>query len=128
MSLTENFKGQSEQLTNFSEVELIYYTVNKNEDNITHICYTVVCNLDNVISNTKLLKTIIATREVIKTLYSHTDVSTGFKIVSLKEFEENLIDNNSDFDNNELKNAHIIYSDNEFLTSVIEKNQTSRTR
>ena len=128
MSLTTNFKKISEQLTNFKEIELIYYTINEDNDKTT-ITYNVVCNLDNIISNEKILKTIIATRDIIKTLYSNAGVTVDYRILSLKEFEENLIDNDTfGINEDELANAHIIYSDNEFLSSAILKEQKKHTR
>ena len=128
MSLTENFKKLSDQLSNFNEVELIYYTIDEANDKTT-ISYNVVCNLENIISNTKLLKTIIATKDILKTLYAKANILVDCKIISLKEFEENVMDNEvNGYNDNELINANIIYSDNEFLSSIIERENKKRKR
>ena len=127
MSLTSNFKKISDQLTNFEEIELIYYTINE-DNNKTTITYNVICNLDNIISNEKLLKTIIATRDIIKTLYSKSGIIVDYRIQSLKDFEENLFDNDGYSFNDDLSDAQILYSNNELLSSAILKKQAKHTR
>lgn len=128
MSLTRIFQKISDQLSNFSEVELIYYTIDESDEKTT-ISYNVVCNLESIISNTKLLKTIIATKDIIRTLYAKTNIFIDYKIISLKEFEENILDNEATgYNDSELINANIIYSDNEFLSSIIEKENKKRIR
>lgn len=127
MSLTSNFKKISDQLTNFEEIELIYYTINEENDKTT-ITYNVICNLDNIISNEKLLKTIIATRDIIKTLYSKSGIIVDYRIQSLRDFEENLFDNDEYSFNDDLSDAQILYSNNELLSSAILKKQAKHTR
>lgn len=127
MSLTSNFKKISDQLTNFEEIELIYYTINEENDKTT-ITYNVICNLDNIISNEKLLKTIIATRDIIKTLYSKSGIIVDYRIQSLRDFEENLFDNDEYSFNDDLSDAQILYSNNELLSSNILKKQAKHTR
>lgn len=127
MSLTSNFKKISDQLTNFEEIELIYYTINEDNDKTT-ITYNVICNLDNIISNEKLLKTIIATRDIIKTLYSKSGIIVDYRIQSLKDFEENIFDNDGYSFNDDLSDAQILYCDNELLSSAILKKQAKHTR
>lgn len=127
MSLTSNFKKISDQLTNFEEIELIYYTINEDNDKTT-ITYNVICNLDNIISNEKLLKTIIATRDIIKTLYSKSGIIVDYRIQSLRDFEENLFDNDEYSFNDDLSDAQILYSNNELLSSAILKKQAKHTR
>ena len=127
MSLTSNFKKISDQLTNFEEIELIYYTINEDNDKTT-ITYNVICNLDNIISNEKLLKTIVATRDIIKTLYSKSGIIVDYRIQSLRDFEENLFDNDEYSFNDDLSDAQILYSNNELLSSAILKKQAKHTR
>ena len=127
MSLTSNFKKISDQLTNFEEIELIYYTINEENDKTT-ITYNVICNLDNIISNEKLLKTIVATRDIIKTLYSKSGIIVDYRIQSLRDFEENLFDNDEYSFNDDLSDAQILYSNNELLSSAILKKQAKHTR
>jgi len=127
MSLTSNFKKISDQLTNFEEIELIYYTINEDNDRTT-ITYNVICNLDNIISNEKLLKTIVATRDIIKTLYSKSGIIVDYRIQSLRDFEENLFDNDEYSFNDNLSDAQILYCDNELLSSAILKKQEKHTR
>ena len=127
MSLTSNFKKISDQLTNFEEIELIYYTINEDNDRTT-ITYNVICNLDNIISNEKLLKTIVATRDIIKTLYSKSGIIVDYRIQSLRDFEENLFDNDEYIFDDDLLNAQILYCDNELLSSAILKKQEKHTR
>ena len=137
MSPIDSFKRMSEQLINFKEVELIYYAINVDkENNSVVINFNVVCSTDNVISNIKLVQTWAAIENVIRTLYSQTNIEVNFNLVSADEYENemsgfNLISADeyeygmSGLTNEELEalkdSAIIIYSNDEFLTSMIKK-------
>lgn len=88
MQTNDSLKRISEQLSNFNEVELIYYVLSENTDNKKmFLTYNVICDLKSAISNEKLLRTFVATKEIIRTLYSKSNINLVFNIITVEEFE-----------------------------------------
>ena len=90
--LTKSLTALTEQITNNQDVELIYYTTTSDKDNITSIECTVVCNTENIIKNTNLLKLIVTNMDIIRTLYSKTQIKFNYSIKSIKAIERNKLE------------------------------------
>ena len=121
ITINENFKELSKQLTNFQEIELIYFGITENENGIRTINYNIVCNTDNIATlNIKLLATIDAICEILKTRYNNpsSNVRIEYNIITAEEFDE-LLESRKNAKELKLEEANILYCDNEIYTSII---------
>ena len=82
-------------LKQFDEVECIYIN-NLYKDNKKIINCNIVCAVDNIIENEKLLKGIIANVEIIKSLFEKANIAFNYSIKCLDIFKEDMEDMNSD--------------------------------
>lgn len=120
MATNDSFKRISYQLRNFDEVQLIYYTYHDPQDgNKPTIIYNVVCDLDSVVTNESLLKTYDATRELLRTLYSEANINLVFNIISLEEFEDNILSTDEAIPYS-MNNGNVLYAKDEDLEAVVK--------
>ena len=97
-------------LKQFDEVEYIYIS-NLYKDNKKIINCNIVCAIDNIIENDKLLKGIIANIEIIKSLFERANINFNYSIKCLDTFKDEMEDIDSDT-YQEYYISNIIYTKN----------------
>jgi len=120
---------EKELITNLTDEEniiLIYSTTkySKNADK-KYLNYTIVCDLDSVISNFNLCKKIIATMEIIKELVSKYNICFSYKIKTCNEFDREVSENHQKF-THELATAQILHCKDQYIDKLIEESKSKR--
>jgi len=108
-------------LAELDEIELIYET-RKLKNNKIYLNYTIVCDVDNIVSNTSLAmcKRIIATMSVIQELLVKHNVVFNYTIKTTNEFESNISNNKKELENR-LKRIQVLYSKNNYFEDLVEE-------
>lgn len=123
MATNDSYKRISYQLRNFDEVQLIYYTYHDSQDgNKPTIIYNVVCDLNSVITNESLIRTYDAIREILRTLYSEAAINLVFNIISLEEFEDNILSTDEAIPYS-MNNGNVLYAKDEDLATIVRGNR-----
>ena len=108
-------------LTELDEVKLIYEThIDKN--NKKYINYTIICDVDNIVSKSSLLlcKRIVATMSVIQELFSRHNIMFSYTIKTATGFEQEFLNNKNKIAK-KLAETEILYSKDNYFEDLMEE-------
>ena len=108
-------------LTEIDEIELIYAT-SKVADNKTYLNYTIICDVDNIVSKNSLIicKRIIATMSVITELLTRRNIIFSYTIKTSEDFERTINENHKKL-SQKLATSEILYSKDSYYLDLIEE-------
>lgn len=107
------------ELTNLDIVDLIYVnrTFKKGTDIVT---YNIICNINSIVEDIDIFKRIVAIMEVLKELIGVHNIAFNYNIKTSNALEDDIANENKRVIN-DLNNASILYSKDDYFTDMIKK-------